>query len=222
MLSHNPLCRRPSRGPYILSICNTSPLFSPLSLPPPPHPHGRYVGLASCPDHETRVLERIDTFDVCFLFSSQSVEAVLFLLEGVASNVTQQSSPLIQNVLSLFPHMPPHPTLVKTTLSLLGVYCVCACVCVRACVCVCVCVRVCVHECVGKGGERITNPKTMSYKLLSVFPPRVPTCLNNTSLLSPLLPPLLPPLLLLQVVCLPGSNTILTYCKLYCLPSLGR
>ena len=193
MLSHNPLCRRPSRGPYILSICNTSPLFSPLSLPPPPHPHGRYVGLASCPDHETRVLERIDTFDVCFLFSSQSVEAVLFLLEGVASNVTQQSSPLIQNVLSLFPHMPPHPTLVKTTLSLLGVYCVCACVCVRACVCVCVCVRVCVHECVGREERELQTQRRChtSYCLssLHVYPHvlTIPPSSLPSSLLSSLL-----------------------------------
>lgn len=50
----------------------------------------------------------------------QSVEAVLFLLQGVASNVTQQSSPLVQSILSLFPRMPPHPTLIRTSLSLLG------------------------------------------------------------------------------------------------------
>lgn len=50
----------------------------------------------------------------------QSVEAVLFLLQGVASNLTQQSSAPLQTILSLFPRMPPHPTLVKTALGLLG------------------------------------------------------------------------------------------------------
>jgi hypothetical protein len=57
---------------------------------------------------------------LCCTLILQSVEAILFLLQGVASNVTQQSSPQLQTVLSLFPKMPPHPTLVKTALSLLG------------------------------------------------------------------------------------------------------
>jgi hypothetical protein len=50
----------------------------------------------------------------------QAVEAVLFLLQGVSSNVTQHSSPLLHSILSRFPHMPPHPTLIRTALNLLG------------------------------------------------------------------------------------------------------
>lgn len=45
---------------------------------------------------------------------------MLYLLQGVASNINQQSSALLQGVLALFPRMPPHPTLVKTALSFLG------------------------------------------------------------------------------------------------------
>ena len=79
-------------------------------LRPPFHPSttnmaGTYVGL--CPTHLT--------FDPL-----QSVEAILYLLQGVVSNVTQQGSTQVQTVLSLFPRLPPHPTLVKTALSLLG------------------------------------------------------------------------------------------------------
>lgn len=57
---------------------------------------------------------------VCILPVPQSVEAVLFLLQGVASNITQHSSPLLHSILSQFPHMPPHPTLIRTALNLLG------------------------------------------------------------------------------------------------------
>ncbi len=50
----------------------------------------------------------------------QSVEAILYLLQGVASHLHQHSSPHLQSVISLFPRMPLHPTLVKTALALLG------------------------------------------------------------------------------------------------------
>lgn len=50
----------------------------------------------------------------------QPVEAILFLLQGVVSGTSHQSSHLLQSVLSLFPRMPPHPLLIKTALSFLG------------------------------------------------------------------------------------------------------
>ena len=50
----------------------------------------------------------------------QSVEAILYLLQGVSSHLHQHSSPHLQTVISLFPRMPLHPILVKTALALLG------------------------------------------------------------------------------------------------------
>eukprot|EP00731_Ephydatia_muelleri_P019156 Em0011g1196a len=51
----------------------------------------------------------------------QPVEAILFLLQGVASSGTShQNSHLLQSVLCLFPRMPPHPSLIRTALAFLG------------------------------------------------------------------------------------------------------
>ncbi|XP_064386855.1 importin-13-like isoform X2 [Halichondria panicea] len=52
--------------------------------------------------------------------SWQSIEAILYLLQGVSSHLHQHSSPHLQSVISLFPRMPLHPILVKTALTLLG------------------------------------------------------------------------------------------------------
>ncbi len=53
-------------------------------------------------------------------YAPQSIEAILYLLQGVSSHLHQHSSPHLQSVISLFPRMPLHPILVKTAITLLG------------------------------------------------------------------------------------------------------
>ena len=56
----------------------------------------------------------------CLLF--QAIESILFLLQGAASNITEETSATFRNVLSLFPRMPSNNSLIKTALKLLGTY----------------------------------------------------------------------------------------------------
>ena len=50
------------------------------------------------------------------------MEAILFLLQGTTSNINDQTALLFQEVLALYPRMPPHNTLAKSALRLLGYY----------------------------------------------------------------------------------------------------
>lgn len=53
-------------------------------------------------------------------YFTQDIEAVLFLLQGVTSNITDDTSHVLCNIVSIFPRLPLQHTVLRTVLRLIG------------------------------------------------------------------------------------------------------